>query len=114
LRDYKKNDHTIVKNLMAHNEALMRERERKIAGLSGEKLFDFLVKDFEDIKATIFDSYGAVFAGTYASTWINKNMKKWLGEKNAADTLAQSVPDNVTSEMGLELLDIADIIRRYP
>ncbi|MGY0035420.1 PEP-utilizing enzyme [Pedobacter sp. NJ-S-72] len=41
-------------------------------------------------------------------------MKDWLGEKNAADTLAQSVPNNITSEMGLELLDVADVIRPYP
>ena len=41
-------------------------------------------------------------------------MKKWLGEKNVADTLSQSVPNNITSEMGLELLDVADVIRPYP
>jgi hypothetical protein len=38
----------------------------------------------------------------------------WLGEKNAADTLSQSVPNNVTSEMGLALLDVADVIRPHP
>jgi phosphoenolpyruvate synthase/pyruvate phosphate dikinase len=41
-------------------------------------------------------------------------LEAWLGEKNAADTLAQSVPGNVTSEMGLALLDVADVIRPYP
>jgi pyruvate,water dikinase len=41
-------------------------------------------------------------------------MNEWLGEKNAADTLAQSVPNNITSEMGLALLDVADVIRPYP
>ncbi|RYD87201.1 MAG: phosphoenolpyruvate synthase, partial [Sphingobacteriales bacterium] len=46
--------------------------------------------------------------------WINEHMLEWLGEKNAADTLAQSIPDNVTSEMGLALLDLADAIRPYP
>lgn len=49
-----------------------------------------------------------------ASSWINENMKKWLGEKNAADTLSQSVPNNITSEMGLALLDVVDVIRPYP
>jgi pyruvate,water dikinase len=39
---------------------------------------------------------------------------KWLGEKNAADTLSQSVENNVTSEMGLALLAVADVIRPYP
>jgi phosphohistidine swiveling domain-containing protein len=36
------------------------------------------------------------------------------GEKNAADTLTRSVPHNVTSEMGLALLDVADVIRPHP
>jgi phosphoenolpyruvate synthase/pyruvate phosphate dikinase len=47
-------------------------------------------------------------------SWINEKMNEWLGEKNAADTLAQSVPNNITSEMGLALLDVADVIRPYP
>ena len=37
-----------------------------------------------------------------------------VGEKNAADTLTQSVPHNVTSEMGLALLAVADVIRPHP
>ncbi len=49
-----------------------------------------------------------------ASSWINEKMEQWLGEKNVADTLSQSVPNNITSEMGLELLDVADVIRPYP
>ncbi len=36
-----------------------------------------------------------------AAVWINDRMKEWLGETNAADALTQSVPNNVTSEMGL-------------
>ena len=46
--------------------------------------------------------------------WINEQMKEWLGETNVADTLSQSVPNNVTSEMGLALLDVADVIVPYP
>ena len=34
--------------------------------------------------------------------------------KNAADTLSQSVQNNITSEMGLALMDVADVIRPYP
>jgi rifampicin phosphotransferase len=49
-----------------------------------------------------------------ASWWLNDQLQAWLGEKNAADTLTQSVPNNVTSEMGLALLDVADVIRPYP
>ena len=52
--------------------------------------------------------------GMNASSWINEKMNEWLGEKNAADILSQSVPNNITSEMGLALLDVADVIRPYP
>jgi pyruvate,water dikinase len=49
-----------------------------------------------------------------ATGWLNEQLETWLGEKNAADTLTLSVPDNVTSQMGLALLDVADVIRPYP
>jgi pyruvate,water dikinase len=41
-------------------------------------------------------------------------MKKWLGEENITDVLSQGVSNNVTTEMGLELLDVADVVRQYP
>ena len=49
-----------------------------------------------------------------AASWLNDQLLAWLGEKNAADTLTLSVPNNVTSEMGLALLDVADVIRPHP
>ena len=114
IKVYRQNDPEIVSNLIAQNEAFIQNREVKFANLSGVELFDFILKDFEERKNTLFKGYGAVFAGAYASSWINKNVQKWLGEKNVADTLAQSVSNNVTSEMGLELLDVADVARQYP
>jgi pyruvate,water dikinase len=53
-------------------------------------------------------------AGMEATWWLNDQLQAWLGEKNAADALAQSVPNNVTSVMGLALLDVADVIRPHP
>jgi pyruvate,water dikinase len=55
-----------------------------------------------------------ILAGMEATWWLNDKLQEWLGEKNAADTFAQSVPNNVTSEMGLALLDVADAIRPHP
>jgi phosphoenolpyruvate synthase/pyruvate phosphate dikinase len=46
--------------------------------------------------------------------WLNENLEAWIGEKNLADRLAQSAPGNVTSEMGLALLDVADRVRPHP
>src|SRR5437762_4276322 len=59
-------------------------------------------------------SFGVIMTAMNASSWINEKMQEWLGEKNVADTLSLSVPNNITSEMGLELLDVADVIRPYP
>ena len=50
----------------------------------------------------------------YAYTWLKNNMKKWLGEQDVTDALAQAATDNVTTEMGLALLDVADVVRQYP
>ena len=50
-------------------------------------------------------------AGMEAAWWLNEQLQAWLGEKNATNPLTQSVPHNVTSEMGLALLDVADVIQ---
>jgi rifampicin phosphotransferase len=49
-----------------------------------------------------------------ATWWLNEQLQDWLGEENVADTLTQSVPHNVMSQMGLPLLDVADVIRPHP
>ena len=59
-------------------------------------------------------SHQVFMSAMEAAWWLNDQLEAWLGEKNAADTLTQSVPHNVTSEMGLALLDVADVIRPYP
>src|SRR5204862_3947314 len=79
-------------------------------------LFDFIPEDIQELKRLLFDpqSHQAIMAGMDASGWLNDHLQAWLGEKNAADILTQSVPNNVTSEMGLALLDVADAIRPHP
>jgi pyruvate,water dikinase len=64
----------------------------------------------------LFDpgSLRVIMAGMEATWWLNEHLQEWLGEKNVADTLTQSVPHNVTSEMGLALLDVADVVRPHP
>jgi phosphoenolpyruvate synthase/pyruvate phosphate dikinase len=79
-------------------------------------LLDFILADIPERKRVQFDprSMQVVLAGMEAAWWLNEQLETWLGEKNAADTLTQSVPNNVTSEMGLALLDVADLIRPHP
>ncbi|WP_347491616.1 phosphoenolpyruvate synthase [Desulfoscipio sp. XC116] len=116
LKIYCKNDAAVVQSLIARNEASIRELRQRITNVSGDELFAFIVRDHKQLKEVMYDprGYGAIVAAVLVSGWINKKMEKWLGEKSAADTLSQSVPNNVTSEMGLALLDVADVVRQYP
>ncbi len=119
LRDYqtlKDYDPAIVSDLIRSSQTSIDELKQNIQTESGSELFDFILEDIQQLKKTNSDpqSFGVIMTGMNASSWINEKMNEWLGEKNAADTLAQSAPNNITSEMGLELLDVADVIRLFP
>lgn len=109
-------DPAIVSELIKKSEMSIEELKQKIQTKSGADLIDFIMEDTNELKRILFDPQStAVFmAAINASLWINEKMNEWLGEKNAADILSQSVPNNITSEMGLALMDVADVIRPYP
>lgn len=109
------NDPTIVSDLIKKSQTSIEELKQNIQRKSGSDLFNFILEDIKELKKILFDPQSsAVFmAAINASLWINEKMEEWLGVKNAADTLSQSVPNNITSEMGLELMDVADVIRPY-
>ncbi|MGG0773726.1 phosphoenolpyruvate synthase [Bacillus rugosus] len=110
------NDPAIVSDLMKRSQTSIEELKQTIQTKSGADLFNFILEDLKQLKKILFDpqSSAVIKAAMDASSWVNEHMNKWLGEKNAADTLSQSVPGNITSEMGLALMDVADVIRPYP
>ncbi|MEV0325649.1 rifamycin-inactivating phosphotransferase [Micromonospora echinospora] len=109
-------DPAIVTELIARSQASVAALRRDIRTKTGPELFDFLLEAFQEHKRVLGDplSMQAIMAGMQATWWLNDQLEEWLGEKNAADTLTLSAPDNVTSEMGLALLDVADVIRPHP
>jgi len=108
-------DPAIVTDLIGRNQESIAALKRDIRTKSGAALFDFILADIQELKRILFDPRShQVFMGAMEATWwLNEQLQAWLGEKNAADTLTQSVPHNVTSEMGLALLDVADVIRPH-
>src|SRR5262249_52083177 len=110
------NNPAIVTYIIQRSQASIEELKQNIQSKSGPELFDFILQEAPQLKKFLFEprSYRVIMAAMDASAWINKKMNEWLGEKNAADTLSQSAPNNITSEMGLALLDVADVIRPYP
>ena len=110
------NDPAIVSNLIKNSQTSIEALKQNIQGKSGTDLFDFILEDLQELKKLSFDpqSMAVIVTAINASAWINEKVNEWLGEKNVADTLSQSVPNNITSEMGLALLGVADVIRPYP
>ena len=109
-------DPAIVTELIGRSRASIAASERDIRTKSGEALLDFIQADIQELRRLLFDpqSHQVFMSAMEAAWWLNDQLQAWLGEKNAADTLTQSVPHNVTSEMGLALLDVADVIRPHP
>jgi phosphoenolpyruvate synthase/pyruvate phosphate dikinase len=109
-------DPAIVADFIRRSEASIDALRQSIKTKSGTDLLEFILEDIQNMRKGLSDprSMAAIMAAMDAASWINEHMMEWLGEKNAADTLSQSVPNNITSEMGLALLDVADVIRPYP
>ncbi|MFJ9150455.1 rifamycin-inactivating phosphotransferase [Streptomyces sp. NPDC102270] len=108
-------DPAVVTGLIERSRASLAALRRDARTKSGAELFEFLLEAFEEQKRVLTDplNFKAIMAGMEATWWLNDKLEEWLGEKNAADTLTLSAPGNVTSEMGLALLDVADVIRPH-
>jgi phosphoenolpyruvate synthase/pyruvate phosphate dikinase len=109
-------DPALVTELIGRSEASIAALKRDIRTKSGSALLDLILADIQELKRLLSDpqSHQVIMAAMQTTWWLNEQLQAWLGEKNAADTLTQSVPHNVTSEMGLALLDVADVIRPHP
>jgi pyruvate,water dikinase len=109
-------DPELVRELVEECRTSLAAVERDLAPLTGTALFDFLLTDIEELRRLLFlpRSLPVIMAGMEAAWWLNDHVGEWLGEPNVADVLSQSAPHNVTSEMGLALLDVADVVRPLP
>ena len=109
-------DPAVVTAMLDRTRASLDALKRGIRGRRGQDLLDFIAADVQELKKVLFtpQSLQMIMAGMAASEWLNEHLLEWLGERNAADTLTQSAPGNVTAEMGLALLDVADAIRPHP
>lgn len=115
LRLYWRNDPSVVPALIEQNERSVAALDRSLCDLSGDDVFARILDDHQELAEIMFEprSVAAAFVGIHAANWLNRRMKAWLGEENAADVLAQSAPYNVVAAMGLDLLDVADLARPH-
>lgn len=113
LNDYGPSD---VERLIELSRKDIRELKHAIEGKAGTEMINVILNDLKILRQRLSDplNFGVIMTPMNAAIWLNEKMYEWLGEKNVADTISLSVSGNITSEMGLELIDIADMIRPYP
>ncbi|MCO1660813.1 rifamycin-inactivating phosphotransferase [Pseudonocardia humida] len=115
VRLYRKNDPTYVDRVATEHDELVRGLAERMRAASGVEVVDLITRDVDEaFRLIVLANYGAGILGYFTPTRLNRNLTKWLGEKNAVDALSQGVTNNVTTEMGLALLDVADVVRQHP
>ncbi len=109
-------DPGLVPELIAATEASVAALEQALATVDGPELFDLVRADIEATKRLLLAPPGhpVLMAGIEAVWWLDDHIEEWLGERNGAGVLIRSVPHDVTAEMGLALLDVADAVRPHP
>jgi phosphoenolpyruvate synthase/pyruvate phosphate dikinase len=109
-------DSAIVAELIEENRASVDGLHEAIAGTTGTALLDVIEADLAVLQGLLSEpkNQQALLAGFQPRWWLDEHLDEWLGERNAADVLCLAAPDNVTAEMGLALLDVADAIRPHP
>lgn len=109
------NDPVVANDLVQASEASVAAVRQTMETKQGAEALEYILESSKELKRLLFvpQNMGAIMAAVNSSAWLNEKMAEWLGEKNVADTLSLSAPNNVTSEMGLALMDVADVIRPY-
>lgn len=109
-------DPAVVEALVEENRASVATLRREIRGLDGPEVFALIREDLQELRRLLSapESRTVIMASHHATWWLNERLGQWLGEPEAADVLSRSAPGDVSAEMGLALLDVADAIRPYP
>ncbi len=109
-------DAALVEELVERTATSVAATRARIEAVSGPACFDAIRADIDELRRSLFEpqSHQAVMAGMQAAWWIDDRVEAWLGERQASHALTRSAPGNVTSEMGLALLDVADAVRPHP
>lgn len=111
----RKNNPHIIENLLEKFEKEIEETDCLFSELSVEDALELIQKDKEKLLSMAYNPtmLGAIIAGIIIGDAVNKNVEKLTGEKNVVNVLSKSVEHNVTTEMGLALCDLSDVVRKH-
>jgi len=110
----RKCDVDITDRLTRASENFLKETESAWAQYAGAEVVDNALTFLKDTQKYMYNPeiMASIFAGIYGQYWLKKNLRKYID--NAGDFFSQAVDNNPTTNMGLDLVDIADIVRKYP
>nr|WP_092074399.1 rifamycin-inactivating phosphotransferase [Dendrosporobacter quercicolus]NSL49907.1 phosphoenolpyruvate synthase [Dendrosporobacter quercicolus DSM 1736]SDM93424.1 pyruvate, water dikinase [Dendrosporobacter quercicolus] len=110
------NDASSSSHLYGWAEKKIAETQQTLRRLSGADRIRFINKDKTEMLTWVLHGkmMGPFMAGMISFKLIDRLSKRWLGDSKETEDLGKSPPRNNTSEMGLALGDLADIIRQYP
>jgi pyruvate,water dikinase len=97
-------------------EGLIAERRSRVEGARGAER----IRRIRSLLRSLFpDLVGRkvlqnVLPGVIAFRLIGSLSQRWLGDTAELASLGRSPPGNVTTEMGLALGDVADVVRAHP
>jgi pyruvate,water dikinase len=105
-----------VKEIERAMEGLIAERRRRVEEARGAER----IRRIRSTLRSLFpDLVGRkvlqnVLPGVIAFRLIGSLSQRWLGDTAELGSLGRSPPGNVTTEMGLALGDVADVVRAHP
>lgn len=99
-------------------EKISKESEKTIFAATGPERIRRIQKNMGNMLPNVLAKVVVYWiTGLVAAGWLENKLKNKFGDKKSAYLLSQlnkSLPGNVTTELGLEVADLADIGRRYP
>ncbi|HWJ02581.1 MAG TPA: PEP-utilizing enzyme, partial [Verrucomicrobiae bacterium] len=111
---YRHDDKAIAK-VNSFMETSVRESSRQLQSVSGPARITLIQEMLPTLLSTIFVNVGTYIGAGVATYRIIVDLtSKWLGDAPELGSISKSPPGNVTTEMGLALGDVADVVRAYP
>lgn len=103
-------------NIYDWAEERIAEAKQSLRQLAGGDRIQFIDRDKTEMITWVLHGkmMGPFMASMISFELIDRLSKRWLGDSKETEDLGKSPPRNNTSEMGLALGDLADIIRQYP
>jgi rifampicin phosphotransferase len=105
----------MIKDANAFMERMVEQSRNDVFAVSGSQRIKQIQENLGVLFSTLLQQvFPYPATGIVSLKLMEKCMNRWLGDTNELQLLNKSLAGNVTSEMGLQIGDLADIVRKFP